>query len=168
MREMHNLWKICSLAWAYSIKAYIVISTGSIVISKFKTISIIITNIIKNFWPEGYCYYLDFLRMVYYPVTNHFIRANNGPRFATILRTKTSMLGHNEALQLTGFSMYQLELLFKHLRIPDALSEPHCHKFVGEEVFLHYMIYNWLGDTKLRMSQNYFGGDPRRFTILFG
>ena len=25
------------------------------------------------------------------------------------------------------------------------------------------MIYNQLGDTKLKISQNYFGGDPRKF-----
>ena len=26
------------------------------------------------------------------------------------------------------------------------------------------MVYHRLGDTKLRMSQHYFGGNPRRFT----
>ena len=138
MREMHILWEIRSLceryatqfiAWVYSIKAFIATLTNSIVISKFENFIIIVTKIIEMFWSEGYCYYLDFLRIAYYPVTNRFNRANNGPRFATISRTKISMMGYNEALQLTGFSMHQLELLFKHLRIPDTLSELHRYQF---------------------------------------
>ena len=172
-REMQMSWDVCSLceryatqfiAWVYSIKAIINMSIDSIIISKFERILSNITKLIEMFWSEGYCYFLDFLRIAYYPVTNRFTRANNGPRFPSILRTRISMLGHNEAIPLTGFSFNQLELLFKHLRIPETLSEPLCYKFGVEEAFIHYMVYNRLGETKLRMSQNYFGGDPRRFT----
>ena len=74
------------------------------------------------------------------------------------------MLGHNESKELTGISMHQLELLYKHLSFPDKISEPNHYQFCGEEAFLHYMVYNRLGESKLKMSQNYFGGDPRRFT----
>ena len=77
---------------------------------------------------------------------------------------KISMLGHNESTELTGFSMYQLELLYKHLRMPDTLSKPNRYQFGGEEVFLHYMVYNRSGPTKLQLSKIYFGSDPRRFT----
>ena len=173
MREMQMLWDVCSLykryatqfiAWAYSMKAIINMSIDSIVTSKFETILSIITKLIEMFWSKGYCYFLDFLRIAYYPVTNRFTRANNGPRFPSILRTRISMLGHNEAIQLTGFSFYRLEHLFKHLRIPETLCEPLGCNFGGEEAFIHYMVYNRLGETNLRMSQNYFGGDPRRFT----
>ena len=31
-------------------------------------------------------------------------------------------------------------------------------------MFLHYLVFNRIGETKLRMSRNYFGGNPRRFT----
>ena len=173
LREMHNLWEICNLfekyasmfvAWAYSIKAIMFTSTDNILISKLNNIFTILTKIIELFWSEGYCYFLDFLRIAYYPITNRFNCSNSGPRFATVSRVRISMLGHNEALELTGFSMNQLELLFKHLRIPDKVSEPNRHQFGGEEAFLHYMVYNRLGPTKLQLSQNYFGGDPRRFT----
>ena len=173
MREMRMLWDVCSLceryatqfiAWAYSIKAIINISIDSNIISKFDRILSIITKLIEMFWSEGYCYFLDFLRIAYYPVTNRFTRSNNGPRFPIISRTRISMLGHSEAMQLTGFSFHQLQLLFKHLRIPEILRERDRYKFRGEEAFMHYMVYNRLGETKLRMSQNYFGGDPRRFT----
>ena len=173
LREMHNLWEICNLfekyasmfvAWAYSIKAIMFTSTDNILISKLNNIFTILTKIIELFWSEGYCYFLDFLRIAYYPITNRFNCSNSGPRFATVSRVRISMLGHNEALELTGFSMNQLELLFKHLRIPDKVSEPNRHQFGGEEAFIHYMVYNRLGPTKLQLSQNYFGGDPRRFT----
>ena len=173
MREMYQLWDICNLferyatmfiAWAYSIKAIMSTSTDNIVTSELNNVFIIITKLIEMFWSEGYCYFLDFLRIAYYPVTNRFNSSNSGPRFATVTRLKISMLGHNEAKELTGFSMNQLELLYKHLRFPDKMSEPNRYQFGGEEAFLHYMVYNRSGPTKLQLSQNYFGGDPRRFT----
>ena len=114
MREIQVVWDVCSLcdrytaqfiAWAYSIKAFIGLLTNSIVIGKFKTVLRIITKTIEMFWSEGYCYFLDFLRIAYYPVTNRFTRENNELRFSNISSTKMFMLGHNEALQLTGFSM---------------------------------------------------------------
>ena len=142
MREMYQLWDICNLferyatmfiAWAYSIKAIMSTSTDNIVTSKLNNIFIIITKLIEMFWSEGYCYFLDFLRIAYYPVTNRFNSSNSGPRFATVTRLKISMLGHNKAKELTGFSMNQLELLYKHLRFPDKISEPNRYRFGGEE-----------------------------------
>ena len=107
LREMHNLWEMCNLfekyasmfvAWAYSIKAIMFTSTDNILISKLNNIFTILTKIIELFWSEGYCYFLDFLRIAYYPITNRFNCSNNGPRFATVSRVRISMLGHNEAL----------------------------------------------------------------------
>ena len=37
------------------------------------------------------------------------------------------------------------------------------YSFLGEEILLRYIVFDLLGETKLRMSQHYFGGDPRRF-----
>ena len=90
------------VTWAYIIKALVGFLTDSIVISKFETVLRVMTKTIQMFWSEGYCYFLDFLRIAYYPVTNRFTRENNRPRFANTSKTKVSMLGHNEALQLTG------------------------------------------------------------------
>ena len=87
-------------------------------ISKFQTIFTIVMKITEIFWSEGYCYYLDFLRIAYYPVTNRYNRANSGPRFSTVSRIKISILGHNKSKELTVFFMYQLELLYKHFRMP--------------------------------------------------
>ena len=69
MHEMNNLWEISTLfeiyvnhfiSWAYSIKAFMSISTDNIVISKLKNILIILTKIIEMFWSEGYCYFWTF------------------------------------------------------------------------------------------------------------
>ena len=55
-------------------------------------------------------------------------------------------------------------ILFVHLRIPDSWCYLDPHHFTDEELFLHFMVYLRIGETKLRMSTNYFGGDPRGFT----
>ena len=68
----------------------------SSVISKFETILSITTKLIEMFWSEGYCRFLDFVRIAYYPVTNRFTRADNGPRFPSMSRSNMYMLGHNE------------------------------------------------------------------------
>ena len=172
LREMELLWHLTSrceayatqfVVWAYSIKALVQSSIDSIIISKLESTLTIITKMIEMFWSEGYCYFLDFLKIAYYPVTNRFTGGNSGPRFPTTSRQKIRDMGHNEAIQLTGFSTNQLIRLFKQLRIPNLILEPGRYQFTGEEATVHY-IYNRLGHTKLQMSENYFGGDPRRFT----
>ena len=55
-------------------------------------------------------------------------------------------------------------ILFIHLRILDTWCYLDRHRFTGEESFLHFMVYLSIGETRLRMSTNYFGGDPLRFT----
>ena len=75
-----------------------------------------------------------------------------------------SEIGVNDAYEMTGLSVPQLHRLFHQLRIPEVITEPGRYSFSGEEAFLHYMVFNQLGDTKLKMSINHFGGDPRRFT----
>ena len=88
----------------------------------------------------------------------------NGPRFPKISRQLISSLGNNEAREITGLSVNQLQRLCNHSPIPDSIIYRNRYQFSGEETFLHYMVFNCLGDTKLKLSQNYFGGDPRRFT----
>ena len=65
---------------------------------------------------------------------------------------------------MTSLLQSQLLVLYRHLRIPDILSCEDRYRFTGEEFLLHFMVYVRIGETKLRMSTNYFGGDPRRFT----
>ena len=95
---------------------------------------------------------------------NRIVRQIRGHRFPEITRNTIVLLGNSEAKELTGLSTSQLQRLFNHLRIPDHLTSEGRYSFTGEESFLHYIVYNRLGESKLKMSQNYFGGDSRRFT----
>ena len=65
---------------------------------------------------------------------------------------------------MTGLSTGQLTRLSVQLRIPAYFLYEGRRRFTGEECLLHYLVFNRIGETKLRMSRNYFGGDPRRFT----
>mgnify|MGYP001287555272 CR=1 FL=1 len=66
---------------------------------------------------------------------------------------------------MTGLSVTQLQLLHRHLRIPQLVRDSKSRRsYSGEQAFLHYMTYNRLGITKLELSLYHFGGDPRRFT----
>ena len=123
-----------------------------------------ILKMTELFWSEGYCYFLDFLRIAYYPITNRVTGRINGPRFHEISRHFISSLGNNEAREITGLYVNQLQRLYYQSRIPDSISYRNRYRFTGEEAFIHYMVFNCLIDTKLKSSQNYFGGDPRRFT----
>ena len=75
--------------------------------------------------------------------------------------TTIDELGTNKARELTGLSVAQLKSLFTHCWIPSELIYHRRHQFDGEEAFLHYMFWNRCGGTKLRMSQDVFGGDPQ-------
>lgn len=55
------------------------------------------------------------------------------------------------------------EQIYCHLRIPHELHYHRRYTFTWEECFPQYLVFNRIGETKLRMSRNYFGGDSRRF-----
>ena len=119
----------------------------------------------KYLYCEGYCFYLDYIQIAYYPASNRITRSLQGDRFPPSQRTVIDELGENDCRHMTGLSVNQLMLLHKHLRIPDIIRDERSRRrFKGEEAFLHYITYNRLGLTKLQLSLYHFGGDPRRFT----
>ena len=107
---------------------------------------------------EGYCYYLDFMTIAYFPMGN---RLNVYP---LIKNSKIDELSAEDSYTLTGLSTIQLTRLCAHLRLPECFRYGQRHRFTGEECLLHYLVFNRIGESKLLMSRNYFGGDPRRFT----
>ena len=108
---------------------------------------------------------LDFMRIGYYPSQNRINRNIDGARFPDVQRRSIDEIGQSEAREMTGFSLNQLSCLILHLRIPTVIRDLESRRaFDGEEAFLHYLVYNRLGVTKLQMSLFYFGGDPRRFS----
>ena len=121
----------------------------------------LIIGILQMLCSEEYCYYLDYIQIVYFPTTNRLTQ------FPTHFNSKIddlSDIGDVTARDMTGLSVAQLRKLYVHLRIPDVLRYQRRYTFTGKECFLHYIVFNRIGETKLRMSSNYFGGDPRRFT----
>ena len=113
---------------------------------------------------EGHCCMLDYIRIAYYPRSNRITSGDTIERFPVVKRTKIDDMTSSECRELTGLSSNQLKKLFLHLRFPNRMVYPRRYSCSGEESFLHFMVYLRLGETKLRMSTNYFGGDPRRFT----
>lgn len=173
IREMSVLWKLTELyrdyatqflIWAYAIRSILLSTVDESTKERLEKTFKMIIQMTEIFWSEGYCYLLDFVSIAYYPVTNRFTNAHNGPRFPEESRQTIDTLGNSEAKSLTGLSVNQLKRMFRQFRIPQYVRYRERYRFLGEEAFLHYMVFNRLGDNKLNMSLNYFGGDPRRFT----
>ena len=91
---------------------------------------------------EGYCYFLDYMKIAYFPSTNHLTV------FPEKRNSSINNLSDNEACLMTGLSVHQLRKLFEHLRIPAQMSYQDRYLFTGEECFLHYLLFNCIGETK--------------------
>ena len=132
---------------------------------RIQKIEQIVIQMAHLFYSEGYCHFIEYLQIAYYPSSNRIRSQLIGDRFPPIRCKQIDLLGSNESRNLTGLSVNQLVLLFRHLRIPFNLRDERSRRvFDGEEAFLHYMAYNRLGLTKLQLSLYHFGEDPRRFT----
>ena len=167
---MRVLWEVAEMClehcnqfvlWSYVIQNVILNASDTIYQQHLKKVLDLIIGMLQLLCSEGYCYYLDFMQVAYYPTSN----CPN--QFSPHINSKISDLsdiGTNTIRDMTGLSVAQLQKLYLHLRIPDVMHFPYRHTFTGEECFLHYMLFNRIGETRLRMSSNYFGGDLRRFT----
>ena len=91
-----------------------------------------------------------------------------GQRFIIESMKTIDRLDNSEAKSLTGLLVSQLQRLFCQFRISQYVRYHSRYLFLGEEAFLHDLVFNRLGETKLNMRLNYFGGDPRRFTYSIG
>ena len=167
IREMSALWEVASLCLEYSnqfvLWAHIIKTIISNTIDPFRSEQLtkifnIIIEILQLISSEGYCFYLDFLHIAYYPHTN---RQHQHP---PVVNQSIDELSDGDARDLTGLSTAQLKRLAKQLRLPTIFCWHRRHQFLGEECLLHYLVFNRSGETKLRLSRNYFGGDPRRFS----
>ena len=86
-------------------------------------------------WSEGYCYFLDFLYIAYYPIKNCVTGRVNGPRFPKVSRQLLSSLGNNEARKMTGIFVNQLQRLYGHTRIPDYITYQNRYHFLEKRHF---------------------------------
>ena len=101
------------------------------------------------------------MRISYFPTTD---RPNQFPAHFKSKIDDLSDFDHVTARDMTRLSVAQLHKLYVHLRIPGVLSYQEIHRFTSEECFFYYLVVNRIGETKLRMSSNYFGEYPRRLT----
>ena len=146
------------LIWAHVVKHFMTVATDNSFRCHLKRVYDIIIEILQLLCSEGYCYFLDYCTILFYPPGNRVVR------FPPIVKTKISDLSEEESYVMTGLSTGQLTRLSLQLRIPGYFLYEGRRRFKGEECLLHYLVFNRIGETKLRMSRNYFGGDPRRFT----
>ena len=111
MRGMQVIWELTKIReryttqfiiWAYAIKVFLQNTIDVAIVSKLESLLTLMIKLIEILWSEGYCYFLDFLRIAYYPVTNRFTRNNQGPRFREITRLTISKIGINDAYEMTG------------------------------------------------------------------
>ena len=112
-RELEILWELVELLhhystqfvlWAYSLLTILRNPSENLDAPKIRRILDMIVNITNLLWSEGYCYFLDFMEIAYYPLTNRFNRRNNGPRIPPIRSSTIDELGISEAGTMTGFS----------------------------------------------------------------
>ena len=164
---MNTLWEVLSLflelcqqfvVLVYSIKNLMDNTSESIYQYHLKRVFEVIVDILQLLYSEGYCYYIDFLSILYYNSANH------QHALPLIIKTKVANLTEQDARDMTGLSVLQLHRLHRYLRITDDFLYRRQHVFIGKECVLHYLVFNRTGETKLRMSHNYFSGDPRWFT----
>ena len=122
IREMSVLWKLTELyrdyatqflIWAYAIRLILLSTVDESTKERLEKTFKMIIQMTEIFWSEGYCYLLDFVSIAYYPVTNRFTSAHNGPRFPEESRQTIDTLGNSEAKSLTGLSVNQLKRMFR-------------------------------------------------------
>ena len=158
---MNILWEVSSLyleqcqqfiIWAYII-SHMLDNTALSLQRDFQ----IIVNILQILYSEGYCYYIDFILIVYYPITNcQYI-------FLLIIQKSIVELTDQDVRDMAGLSVSQLQRLHGNLRIPNEFIHRLRYTFIGEESLLHYLVFNRNWETKFRLSWNYFDRHPRRF-----
>ena len=79
IREMNIIWELCEdfecyarqfIIWAYSIRFIISATADTVYADKLESLVKLIVKMAEMFWAQGYCFFLDFLQIAYYPVTN--------------------------------------------------------------------------------------------------
>ena len=150
VREMSLLWEITELfqdyatsflVWAHSLKSIINITSDLAFTAHLEKLFDLVRTMSELFLSEGYCCFLDFMQIAYYPSGNRITSANNGDRFSDHFNCTIRSININHSKDMTGLSINQLLELYKHLRFPETMSYPARYKFSGEEVFLHFMVF---------------------------
>lgn len=95
-----------------------------------------------------------------------FIRRRNRfypPRYRTL-----ADISRSDCYSWFGMSPHNLRTMYRHWRVPNRFRSASRHTFSGEECFIITLYYMIKGIPFTSMARNTFGGDPRRFSDMFG
>ena len=122
MREMDVLWDVASLCleqchqfmiWAHVLHSFRVMVSDPTYQHHLKSVYAIVIEILQLLCSEGYCYFLDYMAILYYPHGNRDF-------FPPIIKTKIEDLTEDDCIVLTGLSKSQLFRLYHQLHIPET------------------------------------------------
>ena len=100
---MAALWELASLfhhyflVWVYSLTSFLRSGENIFNVEIFTATIEVGSSMCELLWSEGYCYFLDFIQISYYLVTNRFNRPHSGQRFLPVAYTTIDEVGLNEA-----------------------------------------------------------------------
>ena len=114
IREMNTLKELVELYQTYAEQFVLWAQTLTIFASRTcnstdstrlqKTIETIV-QFSRYLLCEGYCFYLDYLQIAFYPCTNRITRSLEGDRFPPLQCHTIELLGENESRHMTGLSV---------------------------------------------------------------
>ena len=98
VREMNVLWELSELCQNYATQLLVLMQVMKHCLvwkaqhfkirhqEHIELMLLPITKMVELFWCEGYCYFLDYLDIAYYPIVNHLSSStdNVGSRFPPI------------------------------------------------------------------------------------
>ena len=80
--------------WAYYIRSIVSITTDNVYAKKLGAVVKLIIKMADMFWSEGYCYFLDYLHISYYPVTNRISGPTLGHDFPYVYHQTIKSFGN--------------------------------------------------------------------------
>ena len=125
------------LSWGYTLQT-ILQRMSSPAKKSLRDVISMVFSMTSLLWSEGYCHYLTFLEISFYPATN---RSAPSMHFLPRARSSFNDLSHSEAYQMTGYLVHNLRRLYLQLPIPhyqtiyQSFNNFYCHRHHWKTTF---------------------------------
>ena len=143
LKELVDLYQTYAeefIVWGHGLKIICVRRPNLAVSIRLERVIETIVQFSKYLLCEGYCFYLDYLQIAYYPASNRITRSLQGDRFPPVQRSTILSLGENESRHMAGLSVSHLVLLHKNFRIPEFIRDEKSRRtYPDEESLLQYV-----------------------------
>ena len=122
LREMTDLWVVSEFClkylhqlvlWGHVVNQMLITSINETSKGLLHSTFNFIIELIQLVHSEGYCFYLDYLHIAYYP------SSNRQHQFPPIMNNHINDFPDNDAKDITGLSVAQLRRLCQQLQILD-------------------------------------------------